>query len=153
MQKRNDFGIINEYRTAIMGFSALWIYMFHLWQPVVKTEGILQMAEEYITQIGYCGVDIFFFLSGIGLVYAIGKGSVGAFYQRRFSKVLPPFIVMAICKMFVDGWTFPEFIKNISGYHFLTESIYVHLWFVPAILFLYLIFAFVYSVRYLFLVL
>ena len=46
---------------------------------------------------GFCGVDIFLLLSGIGLVYAIEKSSIGTFYRRRLERVFVPFVILGVC--------------------------------------------------------
>lgn len=53
-----------------MGFAALWILFFHEWQ-ILSTPGSLWHEIEYfVKRIGFCGVDIFFLLSGMGMVYS-----------------------------------------------------------------------------------
>ena len=34
MTNDNTLTLINRYRSPIMGFAALWIVFFHLWQPL-----------------------------------------------------------------------------------------------------------------------
>ena len=48
MENQNDLRLINTYRAAIMGFAALWIYIFHEWVPVIDRAGILQDLEKYV---------------------------------------------------------------------------------------------------------
>lgn len=138
---KNDFLLINKYRTALMGFAALWILVFHEWVPVFEGYGKLQAAEEFVKRIGFCGVDIFLFLSGIGMTYAITKSkSLPAFYYKRLKRILFPFITVAVVSACLERWSVIKFLKNISGAAFYLEEIYVFLWFVPAILTLYLLF-------------
>ena len=59
------FSLISRHRSEIMGFAALWIIFFHVWEPVFGNISGLSFAEAFIKRIGFCGVDIFFFLSGI----------------------------------------------------------------------------------------
>jgi len=132
--------LVTKHRSAIMGFAALWIFINHEWQYLLAGVPQLAFAEQFIKRIGFCGVDIFLFLSGIGLVFAMNKGSVWRFYGRRFSRVFPPFLIMGVIFLFMRDWSLEVFLKNISGYHFFTKSIYSMLWFVPAVSVFYLVF-------------
>lgn len=124
-----------------MGFAALWVLIFHEWVPVFEGSGKLQAAEEFVKRIGFCGVDIFLFLSGIGMTYAIKKTkSLSAFYYKRLKRILFPFITVAVVSAVLEGWPIIKFLKNISGATFYLEDIYLFLWFVPAILTFYLLF-------------
>ena len=124
---------IVSYRTELMGLAALWIYIFHEWVPLAPNVPVLGFIEGFIKQIGFFGVDIFFLLSGMGLIFAIEKHSLATYYKRRFLRVLPPYLIMAVVLMFVQSWTFPQFLKNLLGITFFTENMYALLWFVPAI--------------------
>lgn len=134
-----------------MGVAALWIYVFHIWIPIIDSGNVLSNAEQFIKRIGFYGVDIFFFLSGMGLINAIEKRTVCDFYKRRISRVFLPFVIMALVKLAagklaLESWPWANFIKDITGYHFLTENIYTFLWFVPAIMILYLLFPLYYKI-------
>lgn len=145
----NGFQLLSKYRGAIMGIAALWILAFHEWIQLTTTvEGgfhPVNFLERYIKAIGFCGVDIFLMLSGIGLTFAIGKGSLLSFYYRRLKRILLPFLVVAIVRKFLEQWSMQNFIGNITGWRFYTESMYTFLWFVPAIVTLYLLFPFYYK--------
>lgn len=64
--------------------------------------------EGYLKRIGFCGVDIFLLLSGIGLTFAIRKGNVLTFYYRRIKRILLPFLVMAIIRCALEKWPIIE---------------------------------------------
>lgn len=137
---------ILHYRTHLMGLAAIWIYLFHEWIPLAPNIPIIGFIENFIKQIGFFGVDIFFFLSGMGLIYAMEKHSLSVFYQRRFLRILPPYILTAILLMFAHSWTLTEFLKNLFGITFFTKDIYTLLWFVPAITVFYLLFPLYYTI-------
>lgn len=145
----NGFQLLSRYRGGIMGIAAVWIVIFHEWiQLTVNAESgfhPINFLERYIKAIGFCGVDIFLLLSGIGLTFAIGKGSLLSFYYRRLKRILLPFLVIALIRNHLEQWGFKNFIGNISGWRFYTESMYTFLWFVPAIITLYLLFPFYYK--------
>ena len=132
--------LISKHRLPIMGFSALYIYMFHEYLTLFYSYRPFLILQEWIRGFGYIGVDIFFFLSGMGLIYSIQKTNLAGYYYRRFRRLAFPWIVMAITIMVVNQWSLERFLKNISGVSFFTESIYAYLWFVPAISVFYIVF-------------
>ena len=142
---KNGFLLLSKYRTAIMGFAALWILFFHVWQPLIPVSSnrflnLFVLLEHFSTNFGYSGVDIFFLLSGAGLTYAIKKESIPVFYARRLLKVLPPFLLLAVLRSVFQNWTILDFVCNVSGYSFYAVHIFTFLWFVTAIITLYFFF-------------
>lgn len=140
MQKNGTLNLVNTYRSCIMGFAALWIWVNHEWTPSVDWVHYLCNVEAFIKRIGFVGVDFFLFLSGMGLVYAMERHSTAVFYRRRFARILPPFLLFGLVMMVSEHWSVGSFLKNVTGFNFFTVNIYSFLWFVPAISFLYLIF-------------
>ena len=140
MRKKSIWQELSRYRGAIMGFAALWIYVFHIWNPIFDNYPLLHRWEVFLKTIGFSGVDLFFFLSGLGLVHAIGRQDLPTFYRRRLSRVLPPYFLTATAIALTGGWSLELYLKNLTGWNFYTENIYSLLWFVPAILTFYLIF-------------
>lgn len=138
--KQNTFHLISEYRTEIMGFASLWIFFFHEWIPLLGGIPGLNVFELFIKIIGFLGVDIFFFLSGIGLVFSRTKNTLGVFYLHRFLRILPPYFAVGIVRMIYEGWSIKELILKLVGVDFYTVNIFSFLWFVPAIMTLYLLF-------------
>lgn len=143
---QSDFSLLSRYRGALMGFASLWILFFHEWVTVLNNHPIGANVEGYIKAIGFCGVDIFLMLSGIGLVFSISKkSSLPLFYYKRLKRIILPFLAMAILRCSLEKWPIVEFFKNISGVNFYTKSIYSFLWFLPAIMTLYLLFPLYYK--------
>ncbi len=124
-----------------MGFAALWILFFHEWQPVFGSYAKIAMLENFVKRIGFCGVDIFLFLSGIGMVYSYGKSDkLFLFYYKRIKRVILPFLLMAIVRCYRESWPIAEFWKNITGINFYLVNIYKFLWFVPMVMTFYIFF-------------
>ena len=147
---QNGFLLVSKYRNAIMGIAALWILCFHAWIPVTPSYDpenfkFFSFLEHYLKNIGYCGVDIFLLLSGLGLTYAIKKTSLIKFYYRRLRRIVLPSLVVFIFLWKVFGWSTIEFIQYASGYVFFFENASCILWFVPAIVTLYLFFPLYYK--------
>ena len=147
---KNGFLLLSQYRTAIMGFAALWILFFHIWEPLFEFPSesgfnLFAFLEHFIKRIGFSGVDIFLLLSGSGLTYAIKKETLSVFYVRRLRRTFPPFLLVAVLRCFFEKWTVFDFLGKISGYYFYTKHIYSFLWFVPAIITFYIFFPLYYK--------
>lgn len=145
MNSENDFNLLIRYRKFLMGFASLWILVNHEWNPIF-TVWPFHRIEDLIKTIGFCGVDIFFFLSAVGLYYSIQKNSLFQFYYHRIRRLIVPFLLTAILYSVTRGdWTVELFLRNISGINFFTVNIYSYLWFVPAIVIFYLFFPLYYA--------
>ena len=144
MKKSNDLKTINNNRTKIMGFAALWIFIFHSWITINNNTNSISSIYEFIIRIGFCGVDIFMLLSGFGLVNSIKKGTK-TFYYNRIKRISFTYVLASILAIFIYKWTLLEFIQNISFYTYFTKPIYSHLWFIPTILIFYLLFPIYYK--------
>lgn len=107
-ERVHGLDLISKYRGAIMGFAALWILFFHEWVTLFVNNQVGVNIEGYLKRIGFCGVDIFLLLSGIGLTFAIRKGNVLTFYYRRIKRILLPFLVMAIIRCALEKWPIIE---------------------------------------------
>ena len=126
-----------------MGIAMLWIMLFHI--------GINIPIIGIITQKGYLGVDIFIFLSAYGLYYGYKKDNCNTkrYYIKRLLRILPSyyfvmvvfFVISSILEsnynfnmvtIFQQITTLGFFIPDLKWSYFL--------WYIPGILFLYLIF-------------
>ena len=151
IDSRNGFLLVSKYRNAIMGIAALWVLFFHAWIPVMPVStaehfNFFGFTERYLKAIGYCGVDIFLLVSGLGLTFAIKKGSLLNYYYRRFKRIILPPLVVSLLLWHIFGWSTGEFLRNISGYNFFFKDTTCFLWFIPAIVTLYLLFPLYYKV-------
>jgi len=155
-----DTGSISKYRNEIFGISILAIIFFHYSEDLFMayTAGRVSMYPfhlfkqfvlyyyEYIYSIG---VEIFVFLSGMGLYYSFSKNSnLCSFYKRRFKRILIPYIIVAAVfwsvKDFIfNGTGFLGVLEDISFYTFFKDGIR-SIWFIGLILFLYIIFPVIY---------
>lgn len=135
LSAQNGFMLLSHYRGALMGFAALWIYILHEWQTISGEHLRTLWVETFFKRIGFCGVDIFLFLSGIGITYSIAKSkNVFVFYGKRLKRIILPFVVVALLYYRPYGWTPAVFWQNILCISFYRKSMYAFLWYVPAIL-------------------
>ena len=142
MNNTKSIALINKYRGQIMGFAAICIVFFHLWEYQLSPSSPLRLLywlEHCISGMGYFGVDIFFLLSGIGLSYAIGKHSLKEFWLRRFRRLVVPVLVVSLIQWAKEGWTVLYYLFGLSGIGFFIKRHYF-LWFISAITATYLLF-------------
>ncbi|MGN1399493.1 MAG: acyltransferase family protein [Erysipelotrichaceae bacterium] len=141
LNKKVKLSLISDYRSAIMGVGALFIVIFHLWLSLFSKIAYVSTIERVIKNICYCGVDIFFLVSGLGLYYSLKKNrDVKQFYKRRFPKFILPWILTAVLTALTSNWSITTFIENVTGYSFFAKSIYLFKWYVIAICLVYLLF-------------
>ena len=145
LKEKNYISIINDNRNSIMGFAILWIVFFH--SDVVFSIPLIKLFKS----IGYGGVDIFFFLSGIGIYFSLMKDPRPvSFYKKRCLRILPLFvpiiILFYILIAFTMNWSFSsaiEFTQGLIGNMLFFGSFiglkYQFLWFISALMCFYLI--------------
>lgn len=133
--------IISRYRNLLMGFSILWIAVFH--SKIQLPNQILHL----IKCLGYGGVDIFLFLSGMGLYFSLNKNSdTLLFYKRRLLRLAPfylPFLIIwFLYNMSFTDISIAKMIKLFLGNIFMTgwalDLKYQFNWYVQALLWFYL---------------
>lgn len=116
--------------------SIILIYIFHLWIYLFDNLA----AEQYVRTIGYIGVDIFFFLSAYG-VSLKGTGNIGTFLASRLKKIYPKYLLLSIIAALYSGWKIVRLIKVLSGFELIVKGGGAFLWFIPAIILMYILLA------------
>ena len=93
-EKSCDWGIISKYRTALMGIGTLLVLLIH-GNEFHWSENLYFFKK--IVNEGSIGVEVFLFLSGIGLFFSMQKdGNVLKFYCRRYRRIIPIYLSIAI---------------------------------------------------------
>jgi peptidoglycan/LPS O-acetylase OafA/YrhL len=131
---------ILKYRSALMGLAILWIVLFH--SKIVFSNYLIFF--RLIQTTGYIGVDIFFLLSGIGLVFSYHKHPyIKQFISKRLMRILPAFWItlslIACINLIIGEFDASTFVYKLLGLDFILRSQYTT-WFIPTIMFCYLIF-------------
>ena len=139
-KKKNYAELISAHRAELMGLSAFLVLFFHVWVPLFRSVPVLRQGEGFFKRIIYFSVDIFFFLSGMGLPRSMEKSSLSEFYYRRIRRIAFPFLFAALLSWPVRDWGIKDFFYAITGLGFWTTTIYYFLWFIPAIFTLYILF-------------
>ena len=124
-----------------MGFSILWITVFH--SKLRFSDQTLRLIKG----LGYGGVGIFLFLSGMGLYFSLSKNSdTLRFYKRRILRLVPsylPFLIIwFLYNMSFADISIAKMIKVFLGNIFMTgwalNLDYQFNWYVQALLWFYL---------------
>ena len=151
ISQKFNFNSISKARSFLMGLAALWVMAYHSGIGFHMTDGgwlshvlyILGYEAYVIKSIGQIGVDIFLFVSAIGLYYSLRKNDdVSSFYRRRFKRILPEYLtVFLIWLLLFQREGILSVLKKITGIAFLTEA-YLDNWYFVLLFFLYLIYPF-----------
>ncbi len=120
-------------KKSLMCISAIMIYIFHLWIPILTNNHI----EIFLRYICYIGVDIFFFLSAYSL--ASKEIKYKDFLKNRFINIYLKFLIFLIIATIYKGYDLQKSISIITGYEFINKGGGSFLWFIPAIMLLYII--------------
>ena len=125
--------VTSEYRTTIMGLSMLSIILFHQYFTSVIPFNVFH-------NFGYWGVDVFLFLSGMGLVRSLENNTLPVYYIRRFKRIIPSCILCGTTKYII-------FLLLGSSIAILEDGLKMgwwslaslDLWFIPTIIIFYII--------------
>ncbi len=138
-----ELGSISRYRGELMGAAIIFVMLFHVGLP-------RDDAFFGLRRMGNIGVDIFLFLSGIGLWFAWTKNpSIKDFLCRRFKRIYPTWFVIASL-YYIPDYFFPQIVDHsgaCTGIGNLIANIGLNInfwlrteltfWYVPAIMALY----------------
>ena len=146
---------ISEARNVIFGIATLWIGLFHsdnLTMAQYTDNQFIIDAFRFFKGTGNVGVDMFLFLSGIGLYFSFTKDShVLTFWKKRLMRVLPSAFLIAtfyvsfryVNGRFTSGLTY--YLSRLSFTYFFWRGERVF-WFISLILLLYLLFPVMYKI-------
>lgn len=146
--------LIPKFRNEIFGFSILTILIFHFFEDVSESDlplPFVTAANVYNSVISSSGVDIFLFLSGMGLYFSMSKHKgILPFYKRRFKRLLPAYIIIGglgwtALDLFVLNEGFLRFLADFSTITFWTEGVRL-VWYISFIALLYILYPPVYRI-------
>ena len=132
-----------------MGLAILWIFVFH--SKVFFPGTFIFHPLRLVVSTGYGGVDIFFFLSGFGLMHhmLIHNSTCISFYKKRLLNILPSYLLATIIALSIDyiaydNVSFKKIVLCLTTIGFWTDN-YMFYWFIPSILSLYFIYPIFYK--------
>lgn len=135
-----SLNLLTEYRTQLMGICAIGVILCHAAMPVNGV--VLPKLIKLFFSLGNQGVDVFFFLSGIGMYYSLQKNPpLKEWYLKRFLAVGISYILLAI-PFYIwyvadAGGTVFEFFCHLSLIGFWIENFGA--WYLAVLIPLYLI--------------
>ena len=139
-RQRSVLSLLSQYRGIVMGFAALTIVYFHEWQFLFAGHDRLLRLEEVFHRSIIFGPDLFFLMSGVGLTFAMRKYGLWQFWGKRLRRIALPTLLAALCMAVTWHWSLGDYIRNVTGWNFYMHNMYSFLWFIPAILSLYVVF-------------
>ena len=153
--KKHSYDLISKYRGELLGVATVMIILFHFAEDVynatfVTNQVSLLYSKLWMRLISSGGVDIFCFLSGIGLFYSLEKKqSLYEFYKKRLQRILIPYILVGgafwlIKDVIILHESVFSVLKDFFFVTFITEG-KRDIWYVGFILFAYLIFPIIYK--------
>lgn len=135
-----ELGNISRFRAEQMGAAMLFVILFHV---------ALDRGDPFygLRRCGNVGVDIFLFLSGVGLWFSwVKTPDVLRFYRRRLLCIVPTWLVVATAFYLPDylgARRFSRSLVDLIGDITLNWDFWLHdeltFWYVPAIMALYLV--------------
>ena len=122
---------VSTYRSQLMGWSILWIMALHFRFISLKPFG-------FVAQYGFSGVEIFMFVSGLGLYHSLNKQpALLQFYQKRLIRIFPTYAIIGLFASFILlGDNLPTYLLRCTTIGFWTGMPYFE-WYIPSIISLY----------------
>ncbi|HAN59036.1 MAG TPA: hypothetical protein DCQ45_08635 [Erysipelotrichaceae bacterium] len=146
-----NYHILSKYRTPLMGIAMISIICMHYFEDLTLyfSQGTIAytIGRSVLDVVSTFGVEIFLFLSGIGLFYSWHKKhELIPFYKKRFSRVLIPYLAIGsiFFIIYYINRGFDPF-KFFKGLFFITffERGFRTFWYILCIMLCYLLFPFI----------
>ena len=132
-------------KKQIMAVAAIFIAVYHLWIPVFSSASLAGRFENFFVSIGYIGVDLFFFLSAYTLTLS-DMTSKWKFIFKRFKKVYPVFLIFCVIALIIGKMSLSQFFSTAIFLDFFKNGGGSFLWFIPALLLMYVAFPYCKSI-------
>lgn len=149
-----NWGLISKYRSALMGFAAIFIIIFHTTlycSDIYPMDTFINVLFYRVMDCFNIGVEIFLFVSGVGLYFAYEKKpQFKTYYIKRILNVYLIFFVVNIFKyFFYDILIFQNdaktFIEDLFGLNFIFGRSNSG-WYVVFAMVLYLVYPLIYKI-------
>ena len=138
--------IISKHRGKLMGVAAIWIYIFHILPSPAFAEAYgMGKIWWYIRNAGFCGVDMFLFLSGLGLAYHLHRHPISDwrsglhFLKQRFYRIYVVFLPFTLIYALLDRWSIGIILQRLVCLDQFSVNLYNFCWYVCCILLMYLL--------------
>ncbi len=168
MNKQNNnyafnLGLTSEYRDELFGIAIIAIVIFHycadfngaidiIKEKIYAEPFLLKtcILKDYFKWISSVGVEIFVFLSGMGLYFSFEKNNnLAQFYKKRYLRILPAYIIVASVFWAIKDFKFKGvgiegYFQDITFYSFFTNGVHT-IWFILLMLVLYAVFPLIFK--------
>ena len=127
-----------KYRNIWLGCAMIWIVLYHTdFRVPISLLG-------FFKGMGYGGVDICLFASGIGCYYSMKDNSdVLGFMRRRFKRLAPTYwcflVVWFVCKSFMGNFKLSAVLGNVLGIQSFTGQGNEFNWYISALILMYIL--------------
>ena len=148
--KNNDCSLISKYRSVLMGIAIAMIMFCHFDVAQLHHD----IPVNFIARTFHTftvGVDIFLFLSGVGLYYSFTKKKTTYidFQKKRIVRLFPLYFVIAgltyfISDLIINNLGIGKFLRDLFFVSWFTEAS-TRYWYILAIAVFYLVFPFLYK--------
>jgi peptidoglycan/LPS O-acetylase OafA/YrhL len=149
-----NLNLISRYRGQLFGIAILSIMCFHYSIDISNWLGndnwFENLIYNYVEYIGSIGVEMFVFLSGMGLYYSFSKDSnLKNFYKKRLKRIILPYLIVAVIfwglkDLYLLHLGVVRFIKDLLFITFFTEKVHT-LWYILLMLVVYILFPIFYK--------
>lgn len=106
------FQNLKENRSLLMGLAIFWVAFYHI--PWIDRAPWIDCIHD----VGYMGVDVFLFLSGLGVCHSVGsRGREGYLIQRAkriFPSLMPILLVWSVVMFCIDVMNFEELFGSVT---------------------------------------
>ena len=126
-----------------MGVAIIWVVLYHY-----KLQGFASV----ITGHGFTGVDLFMFVSGMGLFTSMYRKNITlAFYKKRLVRIFPLYLIFGLFyELLKGGFSFSFYAWSYSTLAFWTNGNNNDFgWFIPGIIGVYIGFPYLYRTLFL----
>lgn len=142
------YNIISKHRNIVYTFGIISVLYFHF-LCIRKEAGLSFGAFDrfYDSYISSIGVEMFVFLSGMGMYFSISKSPLKEFWEKRAARILIPYFLVG-CTVWgyvdiVRAKDIGLFFKELFWLRYLQSGVNTF-WYVLFILIMYLIYPFIY---------
>lgn len=128
---------LKKTKPALMALAGLAVLAYHL-LPWPRGGGFPDELIRYLLLTAYIGVDIFFFMAGY-MAYFSKTHPYTAYIKRKWTRIYPPFLFFCLLALLMDKLDSGRFLRALVGLDFVDRGGGSFLWFLPALLLVYLI--------------
>ncbi len=146
-QYEKNLGAVSRYRDVLFAFAIIIIIFCHT--SMNFGDGLPGRIYAVTKAFGQMGVDIFLFLSGMGLWFSYhNDSSASSFLKKRFARLLPAYVMVTLpwfmlSDIILHG-SVSEFLLDFSTLAFWLNGSITE-WFIASILLLYLLYPLIYK--------